>query len=123
MTNYVRQSWGNDAPTNATEGRVSGLRAVTETAELASAAASCGNVPEDAVGDSFRRRIQDLASARELDPEAVATLGEEFAEANPDTANANRVAWLSGLYCQQVASSGAPTATVIEQHLTFMNAL
>ncbi len=63
LANYVRTSWGNDAPANARPEMVAGLRNVTTATPGALEADTCPNVPAARIPDALREDITKAASA------------------------------------------------------------
>lgn len=123
LANYVRISWGNDAPPNATAEMVRGLRGATATATGVTAAATCPSGPADRIDDSLRAEITSLADTGTPSADAVAAVVAAYRTANPRATTTEAVTDLGGTFCRAVAATGAPRATVIHKELAFMNAV
>ena len=122
LANYVRTSWGNDAPANATPENVAGLRNVTNTNPGAAAAATCPNVATDVIGADMRSTIADLVKmGAAADDDRVRSLLSAFKEKNPDATESDTVVDLGGVFCQEVAKTGVGRGAVISRQLVFMN--
>lgn len=120
VANYVRTSWGNDAPANADAERVAGLRNVTHSDPAALDAATCPNVPADRVTDAMRKTLADLAGREGLERTRMASLLSAYEAKNPDASTTAKVVDLGGLYCQDVVKTGVGKAAVITRQLAFM---
>lgn len=123
VANYVRASWGNDAPLAASSADVNHLRRMSETDPTVAAGTTCPNAPAAKIDEGTRSAITALAQQATVDPNRIADIVAGYSEHFPDTTRDDRVLWLAGLYCQQVAIAGAPKAEVIERQLRFMNAV
>lgn len=120
VTNYVRTSWGNDAPANAQVSHVAGLRNITSPSPEALAAATCPNVAADRVSDALRKDIDALAAEKGLDRAKVAAVVSQYGADHPDATVTDNVADLGGVYCQDVVKTGAGKTIVITRQLAFM---
>jgi mono/diheme cytochrome c family protein len=123
LANYVRTSWGNSAPANATPAFVAGLRNVTAADPAAIAGALCPAVATDAVDAATREAINQLAAAASFDAAAVSPVVAAYDAAHPDATQTTRLTTLGGLYCQALARDGAARATVAAGQLRFMDAV
>lgn len=121
--NYVRTSWGNEAAPNARPDMVEGMRNVTEATPEAVAAATCPPVKIDRVSDDIRQSITDLVQQESVGPDVVEPIVSAYNADNPDATATERMTDLSGLYCRDVAETGAARNTVMARELRFMNTL
>ena len=120
VVNYVRTSWGNDAPPNAHSGAVASIRARTDTAENVRAAVVCPNIPIDNVAPPLRDRLRALATQPEPEIEAVQGVVASYREARPAATRSERVVDLSSVYCQALASDGVERDEVTRKLVRFM---
>lgn len=121
LANYVRTSWGNAAPANATAETVAGLRSGTQADPSAVAGAACPAVAADRVDSATREAIDALAAAPDLDAAAVTAIVAAYDAQHPDGTLTERVTSLGGVYCQALARMGAGRAAVAAGQLQFMN--
>lgn len=124
LANHVRTSWGNDAPANATPGRVAGLRRLTgPVADAVERAIVCPNVPAANVDETLREALAGLADSGSLDSDVISRIAGSYRERLPDIGKPDRFYALTGLYCQAVARQDVKPSEVLRQQIAFMNAL
>lgn len=123
VADYVRTTWGNDAPANASVSEVARLRETTASDPRALAAAICPNVPLARVGEKNRAALADLVASKRLDSAKVEAVVTAYRAKNPDASMGQLVTDLSGVYCQAVAKSGADRTAVAARELPFMEAV
>jgi mono/diheme cytochrome c family protein len=123
ITNYVRTSWGNNAPANATPWAVAAKRSQTSTSPEVMTASTCVNVAQAAISQQTRDELAHLASKPELDREALKQVLADYAGTHPNADPTSILAALGGTYCLAVARTGVDRNTVIKRELEFFAAL
>ncbi|OCW56677.1 cytochrome c [Hoeflea olei] len=123
LANYVRSSWGNDAPATAGPDLVHALRRVTDSDPAALKAAYCPNVEAGKADAALRARLAELATHATVSPDEVRDLAGRYDALNPGASREDRMRDLGGLMCQEVVKTGAGKSTVILRELNLFNAL
>nr|WP_244936597.1 cytochrome c [Methylobacterium currus] len=115
VTNYVRQTFGNQAPPTAEPGQVATLRAETQT--MLAGNAPCETVKDSTLADALKAadaagQLKDLKAEQMLP--RVATLLPAVRQAAPQADSASLVNGLTATYCQAADRNAAgldwPTA-------------
>lgn len=109
VANYVRQTWGNQAPPTAQAGMVGELRKKTDTLMSAGSALSCPAVTTGplakAIGDPRNHLATDMATITEADmPQRVEQIVRTLRRAVPAVPQADLVNGLTTTYCGAVRS-------------------
>ncbi len=107
VTNYVRQTWGNDAPATAQAGMVANIRKKTDTLMNASPAQGCPAVTPaplaKALEDDRNGIEKQLVSLNDVDlPQNTQRIVSTLRKAAPGVPQADLVNGLAAAYCKVV---------------------
>ena len=113
IANYLRSSWGNKAPPNATAEMVAAWRGVANIPDYGTQAAAAFKCPEvgGAPGTSGPnpQAVADLAGMIEAGNRRIADLTAAYRRVAPDAGPPKVVDALMAAYCPAIAASSATT--------------
>lgn len=119
VSNYVRTSWGNDAPPNATATSVSSWRSKADSPEAGEAhGLLCPSLATDVLQPALKDSPDALKQAAN-DKAKMARLVGDYRAARPKTSNAEVIEALSTAYCRAVAADKLSEARVSAQIADF----
>ena len=107
VTNYVRQTWGNDAPATAQAGQVAEIRKKTDGVMTGGREAGCPAIPPgplaNAISNEKNGIAKELATLNDLDlPQHTQRIVTTLRRAAPGVPQADLVNGLSSAYCKVV---------------------
>ncbi|MEQ8306098.1 MAG: c-type cytochrome [Hoeflea sp.] len=123
LTNYVRSSWGNDAPATATPSMVHAMRQMAKPDPEAVDASVCVNVAKEKVDEKLRARLAELATRTEISSADAEPLVARYDELNPDATRSERLQELAGVLCQEAVKAGAGKSVAILREIELLDAI
>jgi cytochrome c553 len=113
LANYVRTSWGNKAPPNATWNMVAAWRGIANVPDFGTQPAAAFECPRvggaPGVAGPNPQAVSDLVSVIQAGDRRIADLTALYRRDVPDAGSAEVVDALMAAYCPVVAASAAPS--------------
>lgn len=125
VSNYIRRSWDNEAPSITTVKLVEDMRVSVDTDEVVSLTTSCPAGQTDAVPAGLRSEVKALAD-RPVGEEQVSEMVSQFSSVvGEDLGYADKMAALTSVYCTALAEREPKISrgVFLERQLAFMNAV